>query len=242
MTFTTRAAGEMRGRLQRSACARRAGPDVPLRRAAAGAVLLAAGVRLASCRRCWTTGWGWSPRRRAGCGCTVDTAALRDLVGEIGWAKVSNVSAEDYVRVAGRTAPRAGHRSTRRPWPGSSPATRRSSATAAGSTSRTSCCARRRCSPTTTRSPTEVRRTYRHFVVDEYQDVSPLQQTLLDLWRGDRERRLRGRRSGPDHPLLRRGPGRLPDRLRPTAPRRHGDPAGPGLPLHPAGGRGAPTR
>ena len=33
----------------------------------------------------------------------------------------------------------------------------------------------------------EVRRTYRHFVVDEYQDVSPLQQALLDLWRGDSE-------------------------------------------------------
>lgn len=33
----------------------------------------------------------------------------------------------------------------------------------------------------------EVRRTYRHFVVDEYQDVSPLQQALLDLWRGGSE-------------------------------------------------------
>ncbi len=32
----------------------------------------------------------------------------------------------------------------------------------------------------------EVRRQYRHFVVDEYQDVSPLQQRLLDLWLGDR--------------------------------------------------------
>jgi DNA helicase-2/ATP-dependent DNA helicase PcrA len=32
-----------------------------------------------------------------------------------------------------------------------------------------------------------VRRTYRYFVVDEYQDVSPLQETLLGLWRGDRE-------------------------------------------------------
>ena len=31
-----------------------------------------------------------------------------------------------------------------------------------------------------------VRRTYRHFVVDEYQDVSPLQEALLSLWRGDR--------------------------------------------------------
>ena len=31
-----------------------------------------------------------------------------------------------------------------------------------------------------------VRAQYRHFVVDEYQDVSPVQQTLLDLWLGDR--------------------------------------------------------
>ncbi|MDR3359980.1 MAG: ATP-dependent DNA helicase UvrD2 [Bifidobacteriaceae bacterium] len=31
-----------------------------------------------------------------------------------------------------------------------------------------------------------VRRQYRHFVVDEYQDVSPLQQRLLDLWLGER--------------------------------------------------------
>lgn len=31
-----------------------------------------------------------------------------------------------------------------------------------------------------------VRSTYRHFVVDEYQDVSPIQQRLLDLWLGDR--------------------------------------------------------
>src|SRR5699024_8683667 len=33
----------------------------------------------------------------------------------------------------------------------------------------------------------QVRRQYRHFVVDEYQDVSPLQQRLLDLWLGQRE-------------------------------------------------------
>jgi DNA helicase-2/ATP-dependent DNA helicase PcrA len=32
----------------------------------------------------------------------------------------------------------------------------------------------------------EVRSRYRHFVVDEYQDVSPLQQRLLDAWLGDR--------------------------------------------------------
>lgn len=32
-----------------------------------------------------------------------------------------------------------------------------------------------------------VRQQYRHFVVDEYQDVSPLQQRLLDLWLGERK-------------------------------------------------------
>ncbi|MDT4922537.1 MAG: ATP-dependent helicase UvrD/PcrA [Pseudonocardiales bacterium] len=32
----------------------------------------------------------------------------------------------------------------------------------------------------------EIRSRYRHFVVDEYQDVSPLQQRLLDGWLGDR--------------------------------------------------------
>ncbi len=33
----------------------------------------------------------------------------------------------------------------------------------------------------------EVRARYRHFVVDEYQDVSPLQQRLLDAWLGGRD-------------------------------------------------------
>ncbi|WEH35739.1 ATP-dependent DNA helicase UvrD2 [Streptomyces sp. AM 4-1-1] len=32
-----------------------------------------------------------------------------------------------------------------------------------------------------------VRSQYQHFVVDEYQDVSPLQQRLLDLWLGERD-------------------------------------------------------
>src|SRR3712207_8087076 len=32
----------------------------------------------------------------------------------------------------------------------------------------------------------QVRAQYRHFVVDEYQDVNPLQQRLLDAWLGGR--------------------------------------------------------
>src|SRR5690606_25867780 len=33
----------------------------------------------------------------------------------------------------------------------------------------------------------EFRDRYRCFVVDEYQDVTPLQQRVLDAWRGDRD-------------------------------------------------------
>ncbi|MEV7616426.1 ATP-dependent DNA helicase UvrD2 [Streptomyces sp. NPDC089799] len=33
----------------------------------------------------------------------------------------------------------------------------------------------------------QIRSQYQHFVVDEYQDVSPLQQRLLELWLGDRD-------------------------------------------------------
>lgn len=33
----------------------------------------------------------------------------------------------------------------------------------------------------------QIRGQYQHFVVDEYQDVSPLQQRLLELWMGDRD-------------------------------------------------------
>ncbi|MGH3747908.1 MAG: UvrD-helicase domain-containing protein, partial [Micromonosporaceae bacterium] len=33
----------------------------------------------------------------------------------------------------------------------------------------------------------QVRAQYRHFVVDEYQDVNPLQQRLLEAWLGDRD-------------------------------------------------------
>ncbi len=33
----------------------------------------------------------------------------------------------------------------------------------------------------------QIRAQYQHFVVDEYQDVSPLQQRLLDMWLGERD-------------------------------------------------------
>jgi DNA helicase-2/ATP-dependent DNA helicase PcrA len=114
-----------------------------------------------------------------------DTARLRDLVSEIAWAKVSNVTAEDYPRLA------AAH-------------SRKVAAFDSGTIARvftayeTAKRERSRidfedillCAAALISEHGEVadavRRTYRHLVVDEYQDVSPLQEALLDLWRGDR--------------------------------------------------------
>ena len=86
---------------------RRPGPHLPLRRAAPGPLLLAAGLRRSSCpehrrvedRRC-------SARPSVGTGCKPSQADLRDLAGEIEWAKVSNVRPEDYA-AAGVAPPAA---------------------------------------------------------------------------------------------------------------------------------------
>ena len=43
------------------------------------------------------------------------------------------------------------------------------------------------CWPTTSAVAAQVRRQYKWFVVDEFQDVSPLQYALLDLWLGGRD-------------------------------------------------------
>ena len=50
----------------------------------------------------------------------------------------------------------------------------------------------------------QVHAQYRHFVVDEYQDVNPLQQRLLEAWLGERARPDRGRRREPDDLLVHR--------------------------------------
>ncbi|GMA36464.1 hypothetical protein GCM10025876_26680 [Demequina litorisediminis] len=115
-----------------------------------------------------------------------DRLTVRDLASEIEWAKVSLVSPDDYVRVAadaGRPAP-------------------------AGVERRQVVDVMRAYEEAKTESVVldfedilllladiigrhgevgeQIRRQYRHFVVDEYQDVSPLQQFLLEQWMGDR--------------------------------------------------------
>ena len=87
----------------------------------------------------------------------------------------------------------------------------------------------------------EVRGQYRHFVVDEYQDVNPLQQRLLDAWLGGRAEvcvvgdpnQTIYSFTGADPDYLLGFADRYPDAERGQARAR--------LPLHPAGGRRWPT-
>jgi DNA helicase-2/ATP-dependent DNA helicase PcrA len=119
-------------------------------------------------------------------GIEVDRAAVRDLAAEIEWSKVQLWTAEDYQKqaaAAGRGTV-AGLEAV-----GVARLIRVYEQTLAESESmdfedvllvmaglmeESSAVAR------------QVRSQDRHFVVDEYQDVSPLQQRLLDLWLGDR--------------------------------------------------------
>ena len=71
---------------------RRAGPHVPRRRAAPAALLLAAGGRRASSGSCWRASCGSSAQAAARAPAGTDAASLRDLAGEIEWAKASLVA------------------------------------------------------------------------------------------------------------------------------------------------------
>lgn len=115
----------------------------------------------------------------------LDTATLRDLAAEIEWRKVSRLTLDQYAGVLeGRVLPSmldadkmlALHRAYE-----SQKDERRQLdfedvllATAGMIEAEP-------------RVAQQVRERYRFFVIDEYQDVSPLQQGLLDLWLGDRQ-------------------------------------------------------
>ena len=184
VTFTTRAAGELRGRLQKlgaygvqartfhSAALRQAqyfwpqvyGGELPQVLDNRMPLVAEAASRL---------------RVR------VDTPGLRDLVAEISWAKVSNVSAEDYPRLAAQHNRKIASYD-------SETVSRVFAAYEDAKRDRIRIdfedillCAAALMSEHPEVAET-IRRTYRHLVVDEYQDVSPLQEALLKLWRGDR--------------------------------------------------------
>jgi DNA helicase II / ATP-dependent DNA helicase PcrA len=185
VTFTTRAAGEMRDRL------RRLGVEGIQARTFHSAALR-------QLQYFWPTAIGGPQPRitdtkaplvaEAGARCRVraDRAAVRDLAAEIEWSKVTQTVPDDYAAAAAKAA---------RPAPAGvdHPTVGRVYATYEEVKSRRGVIDFEDVLLLTVGILEEsadirdqVRGRYRHFVVDEFQDVSPLQHRLLTLWLGDR--------------------------------------------------------
>ncbi|MFI0910096.1 ATP-dependent DNA helicase UvrD2 [Streptomyces abikoensis] len=184
VTFTNRAAGEMRGRL---------------RQLGAGGVQARTfhSAALRQLQYFWPKAVGGELPRllerkvqvvaeaAARCRIRLDRNELRDVTGEIEWAKVTQTVPEDYPAVAAKT----GREVPRDPAEialvyGTYEQLKRERGVidfedvlllTVGVLQDRHDIAE------------TVRRQYQHFVVDEYQDVSPLQQRLLELWLGDRD-------------------------------------------------------
>ncbi|WP_210650511.1 ATP-dependent DNA helicase UvrD2 [Nocardioides sp. SYSU D00065] len=116
----------------------------------------------------------------------VDQATLRDLASEIEWAKVSNVAPDTYAALArsrGRAVSGLEPEVVARAFEAYEEVKRGQGRMdmedvllyAAGLLADNEAVA------------AQVRRQYKWFVVDEFQDVSPLQHALLDLWLGGRD-------------------------------------------------------
>jgi DNA helicase-2/ATP-dependent DNA helicase PcrA len=114
-----------------------------------------------------------------------DKAELRDLASEIDWAKSSLVTPADYVGAAAR----ANRGISLTPgkvaevYAGYEEAKRRNNEIDFADLLLIMSSALEEISEVAR----TVRNQYRYFVIDEYQDVSPVQQRLLDAWLGDRE-------------------------------------------------------
>ncbi len=185
VTFTTRAAGEMRARL------RGLGVDGVQARTFHSAALR-------------QSRWFW-PRvmgselppivesklallREAVTRCRLgsDAPLLRDLAGEVEWAKVSNVTAEGYAAAATAAGRSVG--SLDAPAVGRIYASYEQVKAERGRIDLEDVLLSAVGLLETYPGVAEqVRGQYRHLVVDEYQDVSPLQQRLLEAWLGDRQ-------------------------------------------------------
>ncbi|WOF24461.1 ATP-dependent helicase [Microbacterium betulae] len=110
-----------------------------------------------------------------------DTATLRDVAAQIEWRKVTMRTLEQYGRLQ-RTVGRIGPSALvdlMRAYEGLKDERRQLDFEDV----LLACAGMLEAEPQVTRS---VREQYRHFTVDEYQDVSPLQNRLLELWLGDR--------------------------------------------------------
>ncbi|MFF5263228.1 ATP-dependent DNA helicase UvrD2 [Actinomadura viridis] len=184
VTFTTRAAGELRARLRQLGA-----PGVQAR------TFHAAALRQLS--YFWPRVVGGEPPKiiESKIGLVADAARacrlafgrteLRDIAGEIEWAKVTQHRPEDYagaVATASRKMPAdvvdvarvyAMYEQLRR---------ERNLLDFEGMLELTAAVLTEH-----REVAAQVREQYRHFVVDEFQDVNPLQKLLLDTWLGDRD-------------------------------------------------------
>ncbi|WP_433327422.1 ATP-dependent DNA helicase UvrD2 [Spirillospora sp. CA-294931] len=185
VTFTTRAAGELRARLRQLGA-----PGVQAR------TFHAAALRQLS--YFWPRVIGGEPPKiieskialvaDAARACRLTSfgrTELRDIASEIEWAKVTQNRPEDYaaaVASSGRKAPTdvvdvarvyAMYEQLRR---------ERNQLDFEGMLELTAAVLTEH-----REVAAQVREQYRHFVVDEFQDVNPLQKLLLDTWLGDRD-------------------------------------------------------
>jgi len=182
VTFTTRAAGELRGRL---------------------ATLGVNGVQartfhsaaLRQAQYFWPKAYGTAlPQVTEGrfsvvaeaarrLGLPTDTSVIRDVSGEVSWAKVSNVEPESYAALA-----KASGRSVAGIEPDAVGRLLVTYDNLNRDRGRIDFDDILLCTVALLSDhevvAAQVRRTYKHLVVDEYQDVSPVQQRLVDLWLG----------------------------------------------------------
>ncbi|MEG0160755.1 MAG: ATP-dependent helicase [Aurantimicrobium sp.] len=108
-------------------------------------------------------------------GLKLDTATLRDLASEVEWRKTSNLSLSSYEK-----------RAYARAMPGNLAVAYEDLKDARGQIDMEDVLLLTAgLLESEAAAAMEVRERYRFFVVDEYQDVSPLQHHLLDLWLGD---------------------------------------------------------
>jgi DNA helicase-2/ATP-dependent DNA helicase PcrA len=184
VTFTARAAGEMRGRL---------------RQLGAGGVQARTfhSAALRQLQYFWPRAVGGEMPRllerkvqlvaEAGARCRIrlDRNELRDVTGEIEWCKVTQTVPEEYAAAAaktGRDVPRDPAEVARVYTTYEQLKRDRGVIDFEDVLLLTVGVLQDRADVAET-----VRSQYQHFVVDEYQDVSPLQQRLLDLWLGGRD-------------------------------------------------------
>ena len=195
VTFTQRAAGEMRARLRTLGAAATTGSGVDTVQALTFHAAAHRQLRYFWPRVVGDTGWqlldskfAVVARGASAAGLHLSTDDVRDVAGEIEWAKASLISPEAYpnaVATAGRDIPLdasqvatvyAAYESLKSRSDGvaqldfddlllhTAAAIENDAAVAE-----------------------EFRNRYRCFVVDEYQDVTPLQQRVLSAWLGDRD-------------------------------------------------------